>query len=195
LSHEEIDPVLQKYRLGFKNYFLFVSRVEIKKNPEILISAFGELKKKMGFGDPLRLVFAGRPGFGFEKIKKVFENSSAKEFISFLGYIPSEDLPAFVSGSLALLVPSWYEGFGIPALEAASCGTPVIASDIPPAREVLGGAAIFVSPKDTESWEQAMERIAKDSNFVSELSQKGLERAKNFSWEATVEKTIKALIQ
>jgi len=193
LSRETVEPTLQKYRLGYKNYFLFVSRVELKKNPEVLISAFGELKNKMGFGDPLRLVFAGRPGFGFEKIKKLHEISPVKDFILSLGYVSLEDLPALVNGARALVLPSWYEGFGIPALEAAACGTPVIAADIPPIHEVLGEAGLFVPPFELELWEQAMEKIAKDPVLVSELSQKGLARAKSFSWDSTAQKTAEAI--
>lgn len=192
-GREEIEPTLDKYRLGYKNYFLFVGRVEAKKNAAALIPAFEEFKKQMGAGDPMRLVFIGPPGFRFEEARELYEQSPCKEAISLLGFLPRQDLPALVAGALALVAPSWYEGFGLPLLEAAACGTPVIASDISAHREVMEGAALFVRPEAPEQWAAALMRLAREPGLLSELSTRGLERTKNFSWEETARKTFEYL--
>lgn len=193
LQKEDTQKVLDRYRLGYKNYFLFVSRVDAKKNPTVLFSAFDGLKKQLGFGDPLRLVFAGPPGCRFEAVKKQHEKMSAKDFVSWLGYVPREDLPALMNGALALVAPSWYEGFGLTLLEAAACGTPVVASDIPAHREVMGEAALFVPPDQPEQWASALKKIVADQSLVAGFSAKGLERTKGFSWPLTVKKTWETL--
>jgi alpha-1,3-rhamnosyl/mannosyltransferase len=190
---EELEPILDKYRLGYKNYFLFVGRLEAKKNPTVLVSAFDDLKSRLGFGDPLRLVFAGQPGWRSAEVKSLVSRSPHKDSIVLLGFVPPTDLPALIGGALALVAPSWYEGFGLPLLEAAACGTPVIASDIPAHREVMGEAAIFVPPEVPEAWAAALLHVARQPELLAELSAKGLERSKSFSWSATAEKTRKVL--
>lgn len=193
LQKEDTQKVLDKYRLGYKNYFLFVGRVDAKKNPMVLLSAFDGLKKHFGYGDPCRLVFAGPSGYRFEAVKKQHEKMSVKNFVSWLDYAPREDLPALMNGALALVAPSWYEGFGLTLLEAAACGTPVVASDIPAHREVMGEAALFVSPDQPEQWTSALKKIITDQSLVAGLSAKGLERTKSFSWSSTVKKTWETL--
>lgn len=192
-GREEVEPILDKYRLGYKNYFLFIGRIEAKKNVAALIPAFEEFKKQMGAGDPVCLVFAGPPGFCFEEVKKQYEQSSFKEMISLLGFLPREDLPGLVAGALALVAPNWYEGFGLPPLEAAACGTPVIASDISVHREVMDEVALFVRPEAPEQWAAALVRAVREPALLSELSTRGLARAKNFSWEETARKTFEYL--
>ena len=193
MAREEVEVVIEKYRLGYKNYFLFVSRIDVKKNPLLAIRAFEEVKNKMGLGDPLRLVFAGPPGYRFEEVREAIKISSAKDFISGLGYVPTEDLPALTAGALALISPSYYEGFGLPLLEAAVSGTPVIAADLPVYREVMGEAARFVPLDQPEAWPNAMLEIAKDPNLAADFSAKGLLRAKIFSWPKTADQTWTAL--
>jgi len=188
-----IEPILNKYRLGYKNYFLFVGRVEAKKNPMALIPAFNEFKKNMGFGDPMRLVFAGSAGWRSGEAKKAAAVSSYKDFISWLNFVPREDLPALVAGARALVAPSWYEGFGLTLIEAAACGTPVIASDISAHHEVMGDAALFVPPMAAEQWAMAFTRTAREAVLMSDLSVKGLERVKQFSWVSTIKKTWDSL--
>jgi len=193
MSREAVEAVINKYRLGYKNYFLFIGRVEAKKNPTVLISAFTELKKRMGFGDPLRLVFAGSPGYRFQEVKKMVDGSLYKDFFVSLGYTSAEDLPALINGALALLVPSWYEGFGLTLLEGAACGTPVAASDIPAHREVMNEAVYFVPPQEPEHWVTALNNLVREPKDIYEFSAKGQAQVKLFSWDKTADQTWQSL--
>lgn len=193
LQESEVLPVLQKYRLSRKLYFLAIGRIEAKKNIATLIRAFEMFKQSRGVGDPFELVLVGSPGFGFENIKQYYERSSAKSAIRNLGWIDEADLPALMNGAHAYLFPSWYEGFGIPNLEAMACGVPLITSNIPAHKEVVQDAALFVPPNEPEAWASAMRRISEEGTLVDELVRKGLERAKQFSWEKTAEETWRVL--
>jgi len=189
---EEKRVTLQKYRLS-PHYFLFVGRLEAKKNILTLLRAFEQFKERRGQGDPFELVLAGFSGYQGEEIKTFYEVSPCKSSMRFLGYVPEEDIPVLMSQATAYITPSWYEGFGIPNLEAASCGTPVIASDIPAHREVMGEASLFVPPADMEGWAKALTKIADDSSLRSLLREKGLAQAKQFSWARTAEQTWEVL--
>lgn len=193
LSLQELLPVLQNYRLGRKNYFFVVGRLEKKKNSSLLIRAFEQFKQKRGTGDPIELVFAGTPGYEFSFIQSLYQRSPFKEHIHFLGWTAQEDLPALMSGAVAFLFPSWYEGFGVPNLEALSCGTPLLTSDIPVHREVVNDAGIFLSPEDPLPWAQAMETIVENPNLQKDLMEKGLKQAEQFSWEKTADLTWKTI--
>ncbi|MCR4314390.1 MAG: glycosyltransferase family 4 protein [Candidatus Uhrbacteria bacterium] len=189
-TQEEARPVLQKYRLG-TNFFLVVGRLEKKKNIITIIRAFELFKSRRGMGDPFELVFIGEPGYGYGEMKKYFELSPHKTQIRQLGYLPDEEVAPLMSQATAYLFPSWYEGFGIPNLEAMAAGTTLIASDIPAHREVVGDAGLLVPPDEPETWAHALERIVKDGTLRTELIAKGAERVKQFSWEKTAEQTWK----
>ncbi|HAU66247.1 MAG: AprM [Candidatus Uhrbacteria bacterium GW2011_GWF2_39_13] len=187
-TQQEAAPVLQKYRLG-TNFFLVVGRLEKKKNITTLIRAFELFKSRRGIGDPFELVFAGEPGYGYEKMKPYFDLSSVKSHIRQLGFIPDEDLAPLMSQATAYLFPSWYEGFGIPSLEAMASGTPVLASSIAVHKEVIVDAGMFIPPGESEAWAQAMAEIVHNTVLRTDLITKGKERVKNFSWEKTAQQT------
>lgn len=106
------------------------------------------------------------------------------------GYVADADLPALYSAATAFVYPSLYEGFGLPPLEAMACGTPVITSSVSSLPEVVGEAAILVDPKDVGALASALQRILKDRQLREELSRRGRERAKLFTWDQTAEKTL-----
>lgn len=192
LEQAKVDRVLAKYRLG-RSYFLHVGRLEAKKNIHTLLRAFEIFKSSRGVGDPYQLVLAGTPGYGYERYKKFIHLSEAKDSIVELGFVPDEDLPALMNGAYAYTFPSWYEGFGIPALETMACGTPLIASDIGALHETAGNAALFVSPREPEQWAGAMKKLAREPKIADELVNKGFEQVKKFSWKKTAEETWKVL--
>ena len=189
---EQVQKTLQKYRLGHQ-YFFFVGRLEHKKNLLLLLQAFDTFKQRRGLGDPFELVLAGNPGYGGEEIKQYAESLPSAESIRFLGYVPEEEVMALFSEATAFVFPSWYEGFGIPNLEAMLCHTALITSAIPVHKEVAGEAALFLSPEKVEAWAEGLQRMVDEEGLKEQLIEKGIERVKQFSWKATAEKTWDAL--
>ena len=110
-----------------------------------------------------------------------------------LGYVPDEHMPGLYARALALAMPSLYEGFGLPALEAMACGTPVVASDRGALPETTGGAGVLVDPNDHTAFADALERLATDQAHRAELSKRALERARPFTWERTAALTDAAI--
>ncbi|MEK7451738.1 MAG: glycosyltransferase family 1 protein [Patescibacteria group bacterium] len=192
LSQEEIEPVLERNRLG-KHFFLYVGRLDQKKNVETIIRAFDQFKLDRGVGDPYELVLVGEPGFGFASMKNWIDHARSKDQIHTLGYLETSDIAALMNAATAFLFPSWYEGFGIPNLEALACGAPLILSDIPAHREVIGDAGLFVSPENADAFAKAMKQIVEDPTFKETLNQKGLARTALFDWKKTAEKTWEVL--
>lgn len=110
--------------------------------------------------------------------------------VHLLGFVGDEDLVALYNAASVFVMPSLYEGFGLPVVEAFSCGTPVICSNKGSLEEVAGNAALLVDPLDVGEIARGVEKVIKDKKLAQELSKKGLERAKDFSWEKTAEATI-----
>ncbi|HID89832.1 MAG TPA: glycosyltransferase family 1 protein, partial [Anaerolineae bacterium] len=100
----------------------------------------------------------------------------------FLGYIPEVDKPALLSGALALVFPSLYEGFGLPVLEAQACGCPVVCSTAASLPEVAGEGALLVDPLDVAGWARAMARVATDPDLRADLTERGFANLRRFSW-------------
>ena len=192
LSREEIEPVLQRHRIG-KHFFLYVGRLDQKKNVETIIRAFDQFKLNRGVGDPFELVLVGEPGFGFGSMKNWIDHSSSKQQIHTLGYLNDADVAALMNAATAFLFPSWYEGFGIPNVEAMLCGTPLLVSDIPAHREIVGDAALFVDPSEPELWERAMRQIAEDASVREKLIEKGSVRSALYDWNKTASQTWEVL--
>jgi len=186
LDDATVAPVLQKHRLG-RHFFLYVGRMDAKKNVKTLIRAFELFKSGRGLGDPFELVLVGSPGFKFFEIKRYVEHSPAKASIRLLGYLPDEESAALMNAATAFAFPSWYEGFGVPPLEAAACGVPLIVSDIAAHREVLGDAAIFVAPGEPESWAKALRLVALEKSVADDLRAKGSLRVAAYSWTKTAD--------
>jgi glycosyltransferase involved in cell wall biosynthesis len=179
--------VRRKYRL-FAPYILFVGTVEPRKNLVTLVRAFAAVVKDF----PHLLVLAGAKGWMSEPVFAEIERQGLKDRVVHLGYVPAEDLPALMSGAEVFVYPSLGEGFGLPPLEAMACGTPVLCSDAPALPEVVGGAAITLPPTEVTAWTEAIQNLLSDRDLREALGQKGLERARQFSWRETAKRTLRA---
>jgi glycosyltransferase involved in cell wall biosynthesis len=177
-------------------YFLYIGRLDAKKNVLNLVKAFDVFKTHRGVGDPTQLVLAGIPGNGFDEIKKAINGSAFKHQILQLGYVEEENVPYLLNGAEALVHVSWYEGFGFTPVQAMACGCPVVSSDVASLPEVIGaGNAVFVPPSQTDVISRALERIVSEPGLKEDLRQKGIARAARYTWRATAEATLPVLTQ
>ena len=179
-NSDEVQTVRAKYGLE-KPYFIFVGSINKRKNIPAMIQAFAAAKAKTR--SDAHFAIAGRVGFGGDEIGSAISNSGCADSIRRLGYICDEDVPALYSGAQALLFATLYEGFGIPAIEAFSCGCPVIGASVGSLPEIVGDAGLLADPASVESIAAQIERFMLDDQLRKSCATKGLERAKLFSWE------------
>lgn len=180
-------------RLGLpKKYILFTGTLEPRKNIEGLLSAYSALSEELR--QQYSLVLVGGKGWKDESIVGAVNRLCQKgEDIISLGYIADNDLPAIYSGASLFVYPSFYEGFGMPPLEAMACGVPVITADNSSLPEVVGKAGIVVDANDTDHLSAEMARVLNDTKLAASLAEAGLARAKKFSWQASAEKMLKII--
>lgn len=177
----KIRRVLKKYNL-FEGYILSVSTLEPRKNLDSLIKAY------INCGIQRKLVIVGGKGWKnanlFVRLNKYKQSfSSNKDRILMTGFVPDEDLACLYKQALCLIYPSFYEGFGLPVLEAMACGTPVIVSNTASLKEVAGEAAFFINSRSISDIKNALIKIESDSDLRRKLIKKGLEQSKKFSWD------------
>lgn len=188
-DHKRIEQVLEKYHIEGK-YIIFLGTVQPKKNLIRLIEAFKNI-------EDLNLVVVGKTtGLGrqawmFEEILRKPKELGIEDKIIFTGFAPTEDLPYLINGSEAFILPSLWEGFGIPALDAMACGTPVIVSNVSSLPEVVGSAGILVDPYNIGQIEQAIRTIAFDTKLQLKKSKEGLKQVDNFSWKKMAKTVLK----
>lgn len=179
------QAVRTKYKLP-NRFFLCLGTFEPRKNLERCVLAFSQIAAKLSSD----LVLAGRWGWKTRGLRAVLNDSPYAGRIHLPGFIMDEDLPAVLSAATALLYPSLYEGFGLPVIEAMACGTPVVVSRASSLPEVAGDAALYVDPYDTEALSQALIALDSEEQLRCTLREKGLQRAKTFSWARTAELTL-----
>jgi glycosyltransferase involved in cell wall biosynthesis len=167
------------------SYFFCVGRRRPHKNTEGIIKAFASMSKS----SDTHLVFGGRQDIHDAQYLKLANDLGITNRVHFTGYLSQVQLAAHYQSAIALVFPSLYEGFGLPILEAMSYGCPVITSNVASMPEVAGNAAMFVDPCDNSNLANAMNALRLDSGLRNELTFKGLERAKQFSWKKTADQT------
>jgi len=188
---EKLPKVLTKYSLDFP-YFLYVGRLEKKKNTVALVEAFALLLENHP-EIKSNLVLVGDASFGYDEVKYSIQEYNLESRVILPGWIKEEDLPYIFSGAQAFIFPSKYVGFGIPILQSLACGVPTAVSDLPVLREVAGEAALYFDQNDKNSISQAMFRIINDEQLRQELIIKGRERVKDFSFKKCAVETLKIL--
>ncbi len=176
-SNSKILNVKNKYKTG-NEYFLYLGTLQPKKNIEGLIKAFGFLISN------LSLVIAGKKGWQYEEIFALVKELKLENKVIFTGFINEEDKPYLIAGARAFVFPSFYEGFGIPVLEAMNLGVPVVTSNQASLPEVGGKAAIYCDPGKVESIASAMKKVLElNQEEKNEIIKLGFEQGRKFSWE------------
>ena len=175
-----------KESLGIEGeYFLYVGTIEPRKNLERLITAYNIFCQR--HKDAPKLVLAGGKGWLYDGIFARVTELGLTAQVIFTKYVPAEDMNPLMCGALDCVFPSIYEGFGMPPLEAMASGVPVLASDAASLPEVTGDCAVVCDAYSEESIADGLERLYSDESLRRELSVRGLERAKQFTWDASAE--------
>lgn len=177
--------------LPTSNYFLYIGRGNPHKNVDRLIRAFAQLPQVKNY----ELWLAGSFDLRYTPgLQQLATHLGIQTQVKFLDYVPEQELSRVINRAIALVFPSLWEGFGLPVLEAMACGTPVITSNLAALKEVAGEAAILVNPYATAEIASAMQDLLQDQGLRSHLSDRGLARAKQFTWQQTAAST-QAILQ
>ncbi|MBI4759200.1 MAG: glycosyltransferase family 4 protein [Chloroflexi bacterium] len=182
--------VEMKYSLR-RPYLLFVGTIEPRKNLSLLLEAYRSLPAKVQHD----LVIVGKKGWLYQGIFDQVRALGLERRVTFLGLVPEADLPALYRGAELFVYPSFYEGFGLPPLEAMACGTPVVTSNTSSLSEVVGDAGLMVAPTDAAGLATAIQSIISDEGLRTTLRARGLERAKQFTWQKTAQATLQVYQQ
>lgn len=188
ISEQEIKRVNSKFqsRIGGTKFILYVGTIQPRKNIETLLEAFEILRRKEAHKN-LNLVIAGSEGWlAGNIVEKIKKNPGAM----MTGKFETADLPALIAGAEVFVLPSLYEGFGLPVLEAMACGTPVAVADNSSLSEVAGNAGILFDACSSEKIADVLLEIIENEKLRNSLREKGLERVKSFSWEKCAKETL-----
>jgi glycosyltransferase involved in cell wall biosynthesis len=172
------------------DYILSVGSIQPRKNLRRLIASYSLLCRKRPPNALPKLVLVGKRAWLYDETLQAIQESGLWQSIILAGYVPQRDLPALYSGALCFVYPSFFEGFGLPPLEAMKCGTPVVVANRTSLPEVVGDAGLQVDPFDVGALASALERLIDNSDFRSELSVKGLLQARKFDWRETARLTL-----
>ena len=189
--HDKAELQRVRHNYGIDgDYILSVGSIQPRKNLARLIKAYASLRGDSSVKKVPKLVLAGKCAWLYDETLRALEESGAKEAVVLTGYVPELDLPALYSGALCFVYPSYFEGFGLPPLEAMKCGTPVVVGNKTSLPEVVGDAALMVDPFDVGAIGAAIKQLINDSELRGKLSIKGQERANAFNWQETARRTL-----
>ncbi len=198
--HEAANPIFRpvdreeareqvRHRHGVDGPFvLFVSTIEPRKNVPTLLRAVWQLIER--YKDKVHLVLAGGKGWLYEDAFAVVDELHLDDRVHFVGRVTSEELLYLYNAAELLAHPAFYEGFGLPPLEAMACGLPVIVSNVASLPEVVSDAGLLIDPHDVDELTVAMWRLLNDQDLRQEMSEKGLRQAARFSWERAARETL-----
>ncbi|GMR19027.1 MAG: glycosyltransferase family 1 protein [Patescibacteria group bacterium] len=184
-SKPQIEKVKEKYGLE-KPFILYLGTLEPRKNIVSILKAYANLESRGDFN----LVLAGKKGWMYNEIFRQVEDLGIEEDVIFTGFVPDEDKPVLLSAAEVFVYPSFFEGFGMPVVEAQACGTPVVTSNTTSLPEAAGGAALLVDPHQVDGLKGAVERLLSAAELRENLSAKGLENAKRFRWDESAGKVL-----
>ncbi|MDX6574384.1 MAG: hypothetical protein QOE96_337 [Blastocatellia bacterium] len=188
-NETELRRVRESYGIQ-EHYILSLCSIQPRKNLVRLIEAYSSLRGVRPEGKLPQLVLAGKRGWLNTEIFRTAERNALGKDILFTDYVPERDLAGLYSGALCFVYPSYFEGFGLPVVEAMQCGVPVIAGNRTSLPEVIGEAGLLFDPFDTRALVNALAQVIDDSECRAVLRSKGLERAKSFNWKTTARLTL-----
>jgi glycosyltransferase involved in cell wall biosynthesis len=190
VDHDRFRPVAA--RRGVGPYILFVGSEHPRKNLAAVLRALADLKRHGELGGA-RLVKVGAAGSGeadfHRPVAAQVRSLGLERDVEFAGEVPDDELASYYSSAACMVLPSWVEGFGLPLLEAMACGCPVVASTAGALPEVAGDAALLVAPGDDRGLRAALGRLLRDPRARAELRERGLARARRFSWQRAAAET------
>jgi glycosyltransferase involved in cell wall biosynthesis len=185
-SEDAVTRVRERYQLDHK-FVLYVGNIKPHKNLVRLIEAFDELRQ--GDLEDLKLLIIGDQISRLPALRRAVHRHKLHKQVRFLGYVGDDQLAILYRLASVFVFPSLYEGFGLPPLEAMASGTPVVTSNVSSLPEVVGDAAVLVNPYDVDAIVDGLRRVLTDPVLAADMSRKGIERAREFSWERSVAKT------
>jgi glycosyltransferase involved in cell wall biosynthesis len=189
IDNRELQRVRHNYGID-GDYILSVSSIQPRKNLARLVRAYASLRGD-GSADKLpKLVLVGKRAWLYDETLRALDETNVKDAVILTGYVPDSDLRALYSDALCFVYPSYFEGFGLPPLEAMKCGAPVIVGNRTSLPEVVGDAALTVDPFEVDAIAGAIRNLINDSALRRELSVKGQARAQEFNWRDTARKTL-----
>jgi glycosyltransferase involved in cell wall biosynthesis len=189
-DREQIKAAQAAYGIPDRPYILSLSTLEPRKNLDGLIHSFLQLITQEKIED-LVLVLSGRLGWDYGSILAAAQqHPKLASRVIFTGYLRDQDLAPIYSGALAFVYPSFYEGFGLPPLEAMQCGTPVVTSNRSSLPEVVGDAALLIDPNNLDDLSQSLLTIYRSPSLQDNLSRRSLQQAQQFSWQKSAQKMI-----
>ncbi|HUQ33650.1 MAG TPA: glycosyltransferase family 1 protein [Pyrinomonadaceae bacterium] len=191
LNEGEVRRVRERYHLKGE-YILAVGSIQPRKNLAQLIAAYADLRRARPHANLPKLALVGKLAWLYDETLRAIKECGLSDLTVLTGYVTEADLPALYTGALCFVYPSYFEGFGLPPLEAMQCGTPVIAGNRTSLPEVVGKAGLLVDPFDKNSIAAALARMIDDADLRADLNVKGIERAKHFSWRETARLTLQA---
>ncbi len=183
---EDVIRVRERYQLQGR-FIMYAGNVKPHKNLDRLIEAFMVLRQDRGHGD-LKLLVSGSEVSRSQSLRRAVHRYNLHKYVRFLGYQTEDTLAALYRLAAVFVFPSLYEGFGLPPLEAMASGTPVVVSNVSSLPEVVGDAGVLVDPREPQSIAEGIHRVLDDETFRHELIQRGLVRARTFSWSASVKR-------
>jgi glycosyltransferase involved in cell wall biosynthesis len=183
-----LRPILSSHGLVAGAYLLAVGTLEPRKNLDGLLDAFEALPPPLQRRYPLAVAGAG--GWRNERLVERLDRLSERGLVRRLGYVPVQHLPSLYAGARAFAFPSFYEGFGLPALEAAASGVPVLSSRPTVMAEVLGAEAVLVDPRDPSALAEGLRQVLQDDTLQARARFAAADFSENFSWSRCVERTV-----
>lgn len=185
VAPDDIERVRAAYRL-IKPYILFVGTIEPRKNVDLLLDAYAQLRPSTR--DEFDLVVVGPKGWSSGPT--IARLTSGLQGVRYLGYVPEQDLPAVTAGAAVFIYPSLYEGFGFPVAQAMAAGTPVITSNVSSLPEIAGDDAVFIDPRSLSGMAAGIERVLLAPTLARDLAERGRARAERYTWERCARESL-----